>query len=106
MMQAIAIQMRVTGERPLGWYTGRTSESTRRLVAEEGGFVYDADDYSDELPFWSHGSTGRIWSCRTRSTANDMRFSTAQGFDNAEQFFTYMKDTFDTLYEEGAETPR
>lgn len=106
MQCAIEIQKRITGERPLGWYTGRTSENTRRLVAEEGGFVYDADDYSDDLPFWSR-MTGRPHLVVPYTLDNnDMRFATAQGFNTGEQFFVYLKDAFDMLYSEGATRPR
>jgi putative urate catabolism protein len=105
MAEAMTILTRICGERPLGWYTGRTSENTRRLVAEYGGFLYDADDYSDDLPFWSRLQPGQLIVPYTLDT-NDMRFATAQGFNTGEQFFTYLRDAFDTLYEEGAERPR
>jgi len=106
MAKAIAIQAELTGQRPLGWYTGRTSELTRALVAEEGGFVYDADDYSDDLPFWSRMvATPHLVVPYTLDT-NDMRFATPQGFHTSEQFFAYLRDAFDTLYTEGAERPR
>jgi allantoinase len=106
MRRAIDIQKRITGERPLGWYTGRTSENTRMLVAADGGFLYDADDYSDDLPFWSR-IVGRphLIVPYTLDT-NDMRFSTPQGFNSGDQFFTYLKDAFDCLYREGETTPR
>lgn len=106
MQQAIAIQRRLTGERPLGWYTGRTSPNTRRLVVEDGGFIYDADDYNDDLPWYDtrHGKPQLI--VPYTLDANDMRFATAQGFNTGEQFYTYLKDTFDTLYAEGEHTPR
>ena len=108
MARAIEIHARVTGERPLGWYTGRTSENTRRLVAEDGGFVYDADDYSDELPFWSRlvGKDRPHLVVPYSLDANDMRFASPQGFNSGAQFEAYLKDTFDTLYEEGATRPR
>jgi putative urate catabolism protein len=106
MHEAIAIQRRITGERPLGWYTGRTSENTRRLVAEEGGFVYDADDYSDELPFWSKVVSKPHLVVPYTLDANDMRFATAQGFNTGDQFFVYLRDTFDCLYREGEVRPR
>ena len=106
MAEAIAIQKRLTGERPLGWYTGRTSESTRRLVAEEGGFVYDADDYSDDLPFWSRVVGKPHLVVPYTLDANDMRFATPQGFNTGEQFFTYLRDAFDCLYREGETRPR
>jgi len=103
--EAVEILTNICGERPLGWYTGRTSENTRRLVAEYGGFLYDADDYSDDLPFWSNVQPGQLIVPYTLDT-NDMRFATAQGFNSSEQFFTYLRDAFDTLYEEGAEHPK
>ena len=106
MQRAIAIQQRLTGERPLGWYTGRTSPNTRRLVVEDGGFVYAADDYNDDLPWYDnrHGKPQLV--IPYTLDANDMRFATAQGFNSGDQFLTYLKDTFDTLYEEGRRTPR
>jgi len=106
MQQAIEIIKRLTGERPLGWYTGRTSTNTRRLVAEEGGFLYDADDYSDDLPFWTTAADKPHLVVPYTLDANDMRFGTPQGFNSGDQFFTYLRDSFDTLYEEGFETPR
>ncbi|NYZ16318.1 allantoinase PuuE [Azospirillum sp. RWY-5-1] len=106
MLRAIEVHTRVTGERPLGWYLGRCSPNTRRLVVEEGGFLYDADSYADDLPYWddAHGRPQLI--VPYTLDANDMRFATNQGFNSGDQFFTYLKDSFDTLYEEGAETPR
>lgn len=103
--QAMEILTKICGKRPLGWYTGRTSENTRRLVAQYGGFLYDADDYSDDLPFWSKIEPGQLIVPYTLDT-NDMRFATAQGFNTAEHFFTYLKDSFDTLYEEGTKSPK
>ena len=103
--QAMEILTRICGQRPLGWYTGRTSENTRRLVAEHGGFLYDADDYSDDLPFWSRVQPGQLIVPYTLD-ANDMRFATAQGFNAGDQFFAYLRDAFDTLYEEGAARPK
>ena len=96
----------VTGQRPQGWYTGRTSPNTRRLVVEEGGFLYDADDYSDDLPFWdsSHGRPHLV--VPYTLDANDMRFATPQGFNCGDQFFTYLKDAFDLLYSEGKQSPK
>ncbi|MCJ9430591.1 allantoinase PuuE [Kordiimonas marina] len=104
--KAVEIIERVTGEKPLGWYTGRTSPNTRRLVAEHGGFLYDADDYSDDLPFWTtvHGKPQLI--VPYTLDTNDMRFAAAQGFNSGDQFFTYLKDAFDTLYEEGETAPK
>ncbi len=106
MQRAIEIHTRLTGERPLGWYTGRTSPNTRSLVVAEGGFVYDADDYNDDLPWYDtrYGKPQLV--VPYALDANDMRFATAQGFNSGDDFFTYLKDTFDVLYEEGARTPR
>jgi allantoinase len=105
MARAIEIHTRLTGERPLGWYTGRTSPNTRRLTALEGGFLYDADDYSDDLPFWSaaHGRPQLIVPYTLE--ANDMRFS-GTGLNTGEQFFSYLKAAFDVLYAEGAQAPK
>ena len=106
MAEAMAILTRICGTRPLGWYTGRTSENTRQLVAEHGGFLYDADDYSDDLPFWSRLAPGPHLVVPYTLDANDMRFAAAQGFNSGDQFYAYLKDAFDTLYEEGAERPK
>ena len=102
---SVEILTRICGERPLGWYTGRTSENTRRLVSEYGGFLYDSDDYSDDLPFWSNQQPGQLIIPYTLD-ANDMRFTTPQGFNTGDQFFNYLRDSFDTLYDEGAEYPK
>ena len=104
--KAIEIIEQLTGERPLGWYTGRTSENTRRLVAEEGGFLYDADDYNADLPFWTMVNGRQHLVVPYTLDVNDMRFATPQGFNSGDQFFTYLRDTFDTLYEEGSRIPR
>ena len=106
MQTAIDIHTRVTGERPFGWYTGRTSPHTRKLVVENGGFLYDADDYNDELPYWIVVDGKEHLVIPYSLDANDMRFAAAQGFNAGDQFFNYLKDCFDTLYEEGSETPR
>jgi len=106
MREAIRIHTEVTGERPLGWYTGRTSEHTNRLVAEEGGFLYSADSYADELPYWEEGAKGPQLIVPYTLDANDMRFATPQGFNSGDQFYTYLKDTFDTLYAEGETAPK
>jgi putative urate catabolism protein len=106
MQQAIAIQTRITGSRPLGWYTGRNSPNTLRLVVEEGGFVYCADSYADDLPYW-HDQYGKSQLIVPYTLdANDMRFGTYQGFNAGDQFYTYLKDTFDMLYQEGASAPK
>ncbi|MDQ0464718.1 putative urate catabolism protein [Caulobacter ginsengisoli] len=103
--QAIDLHRQLTGERPLGWYLGRTSPNTRRLVAEEGGFLYDADDYSDDLPFWSQVVGRPHLIVPYTLEANDMRFS-GTGLNTGEQFYSYLKDAFDVLYAEGAEAPK
>jgi putative urate catabolism protein len=106
MQQAIAIHTRLTGSRPLGWYTGRNSPNTLRLVVEEGGFVYCADSYADDLPYWNdqHGTPQLI--VPYTLDANDMRFGTYQGFNTGDQFYTYLTDAFDMLYHEGASAPK
>ncbi|GHD32090.1 allantoinase PuuE [Parahalioglobus pacificus] len=104
--QAIDLHTRVTGDRPLGWYTGRTSPHTRDLVYEAGGFVYDADSYADDLPYWVGDYETPYLIVPYTLDANDMRFATNQGFNSGEQFFTYLKDAFDVLYEEGAAAPK
>lgn len=103
---AIDVHARLTGERPLGWYQGRTSPNTARLVAEEGGFLYDADSYADDLPYYdvSHGRPQLIVPYTLE--ANDMRFVAAQGFNSGDQFFAYLRDAFDTLYAEGETAPK
>ncbi|HTV67352.1 MAG TPA: allantoinase PuuE [Rhizobiaceae bacterium] len=99
--EAIRLHAEVVGERPAGWYTGRTSVQTVRLAAEEGGFAYISDTYDDELPYWfEHDGRAQLIIPYTLD-ANDMRFATPQGFNSGDQFFAYLKDSFDTLYEEG-----
>jgi peptidoglycan/xylan/chitin deacetylase (PgdA/CDA1 family) len=103
--RAIEVHRQLTGERPLGWYTGRTSPNTRRIVAEEGGFLYDADDYSDDLPFWTTvAGQGHLIVPYSLET-NDMRFASAN-MQTGDQFFHYLRDTFDILYAEGEERPK
>ncbi len=103
---AISAIENVTGNRPLGWYTGRTSPNTRRLVVEEGGFLYDADDYSDDLPFWDYQYGTPHLVIPYTLDVNDMRFATPQGFNSGDQFFSYLKDTFDYLYMESQTSPK
>ena len=101
MAEAIRLHTEVVGERPLGWYTGRCSENTVRLVAEEGGFAYVSDTYDDDLPYWLEmGDRDQLVIPYTLE-ANDMRFATSPGYTTGEQFFTYLKDAFDTLIAEG-----
>ena len=112
MRRGTEIVRRITGGQwPLGWYTGRDSPNTRRLVVEHGGFEYDSDYYGDDLPLWT-----RVTTAAGREVdhlvvpytldANDMRFATPQGFNTAGHFFEYLRDTFDALYAEGAESPK
>ena len=112
MREAVKIFQELTGEHPLGWYTGRDSPNTRSLVVEHGGFLYDSDNYGDDLPFWTQvdlpngGAKQPQLVVPYTLDTNDMRFATPQGFNSGEQFFSYLKDTFGVLYREGEETPR
>jgi len=99
--EAIALHTEVTGERPLGWYQGRTSPNTARLVAEEGGFVYDADSYADDLPYYDRSNSRAQLIVPYTLDANDMKFAALNGFTEGEQFFIYLRDAFDMLYREG-----
>ena len=99
--ESIRLHTELMGERPLGWYTGRCSMNTRQLVMEAGGFLYSSDDYADDLPYWVKGPSEPHLIIPYTLDANDMRFATAQGFNTGEQFFTYLKDSFDMLYAEG-----
>lgn len=96
----------ITGKAPAGWYTGRTGENTRRLVAEQGGFLYDSDSYADDLPYWEQVNGKPHLIVPYTLDTNDMRFVQAQGFHTGEQFFTYLKDAFDALYAEGESAPK
>ncbi len=102
LQKAIEIHERVSGERPRGWYLGRCSPQSHRLVAEEGGFEYNADCYSDDLPYWDHAFNTPQLMVPYTLDANDMRFATAQGFNSGQQFFDYLKDSFDVLHAEGS----
>lgn len=106
LQEAIAIHTRVTGNRPLGWYTGRNSPNTRRLVVKEGGFLYDADSYADDLPYWMHDYGKPHLVIPYTLDNNDMRFATNQGFNSGDQFFAYLRDAFDVLYAEGEIAPK
>jgi len=108
---AVESLQRLTGERPLGWYTGRDSPNTRRLVADFGGFEYDSDYYGDDLPFWTRvrktdGTETPQLVVPYTLDANDMRFALPQGFATGDMFFDYLRDSFDVLYAEGAEAPK
>ena len=109
MAEALAIMERLLGERPLGWYTGRDSPNTRRLVVDDGRLLYDSDYYGDDLPLWmkvrrSDGSVVPHLVVPYTLDCNDMRFGLPQGYSHAEPFFQYMKDSFDALYAEGDPT--
>lgn len=111
MQRCIDVISNIVGHHPEGWYTGRDSPNTRRLVMEEGGFLYDSDYYGDDLPFWMPVTLqdhSRKWQLVVPYTldTNDMRFAAAQGFNSGEQFFTYLKDAFDVLYAEGETVPK
>ena len=101
LQKALDIHARVTGSRPTGWYLGRCSPNTHRLVAEAGGFLWNADSYADDLPYWDTRFDEPQLMVPYTLDANDMRFATPQGFNSGEQFCRYLKDTFDTLYAEG-----
>ena len=111
MQQALGIIKQLSGESPLGWYTGRDSPNTRRLVVEQGGLLYDSDYYGDDLPFWkkvktSDGEVKNHLVIPYTLDTNDMRFATPQGFNSGEQFFQYLRDSFDVLYAEGEDRPK
>ncbi len=104
--EAIRIHTSLVGARPLGFYQGRTSVHSLDVAIKEQGFLYAADSYADELPYWVEGPHGPQLIVPYTLDANDMRFATPQGFNSGDQFFAYLKDSFDTLYAEGAEAPR
>jgi len=106
MRLAVNSIKKIFGTRPLGWYTGRCSPNTRDLVMEEGGFLYDSDSYSDDLPYWEVKNKKKQLIIPYTLDNNDMRFATNQGFNSGEQFYTYLKDSFDTLYKEGSTAPK
>jgi len=109
LAEAVAILRELTGSAPLGWYTGRDSPNTRRLLVEHGGFLYDSDSYADDLPYWTSVTVRTDEGSRAVQhlivpytlDTNDMRFATAQGFNSGTQFFDYLRDAFDVLYREG-----
>ena len=106
MQLAIKIIKDIFGSRPLGWYTGRCSPNTRDLVFDDGGFLYDSDSYSDDLPYWEQRGKKRQLIIPYTLDNNDMRFATNQGFNTGDHFYNYLKDSFDALYEEGKTSPK
>lgn len=104
--RAISSLQEMTGVRPQGWYTGRCSPNTRRLIIEEGGFLYDSDSYSDDLPYWTEVEGKPHLVIPYSFDNNDGKFHGTAGFSTGADFFEYLKDSFDTLYAEGATTPR
>jgi putative urate catabolism protein len=107
IVEAIRLHTQATGQRPVGWYTGRTSENTLRLVIEQGGFLYSCDSYADDLPYWVRYRENPYLIIPYTLDANDMRFINAQGFGGGgEEFFQYLKDSFDVLYAEGETSPK
>ena len=106
MELAIKSIKKIFGKRPLGWYTGRCSPNTRDLVMNEGGFLYDSDSYSDDLPYWEIKNKKKQLIIPYTLDNNDMKFATQQGFNCGDQFYTYLKDSFDALYKEGKTSPK
>lgn len=111
MQQAVNVLTQLFGTPPRGWYTGHDSPNTRRLVVEQEGFQYDSDYYGDDLPFWTQvtrqdGTVKPHLIIPYTLEANDMRFTTPQGFNCGDQFFTYLRDSFDVLYAEGETSPK
>ena len=106
MKLAIKSIKKIFGKRPLGWYTGRCSPNTLDLVVEEGGFLYCSDSYSDDLPYWIKKRNKKQLIIPYTLDNNDMRFATNQGFNSGDQFFSYLKDSFDNLYNEGKNNPK
>jgi putative urate catabolism protein len=110
MLRGTEIIRQLTGEMPLGWYTGRDSPNTRRLLVEQGGYLYDSDYYGDDLPFWmevkkSDGESAPHLVVPYTLDTNDMRFALPQGFSHGDEFFEYLRDAFDVMYAEGEEHP-
>ncbi|MGW5435267.1 allantoinase PuuE [Nocardia asteroides] len=103
MAEAVRVLTEITGAPPLGWYTGRDSPSTRELVVEHGGFVYDSDSYADDLPYWTRVQGHDHLVVPYTLDTNDMRYASPAGFANGDEFFAHLRDAFDVLYREGAE---
>jgi len=106
LVEAIRVHIAATGERPLGWYTGRNSVNTLKAVLDEGGFLYSSDSYADDLPYWVNGRNGPHLIIPYTLDMNDMRFINAQGFATGDEFCSYLKEGFDVLYAEGERAPK
>jgi chitin deacetylase len=106
LREAIRLHTDATGQRPLGWYTGRNSVHTLKLVLEDGGFLYSSDSYADDLPYWAQDSVTPHLIIPYTLDANDMRFINPQGFSTGDDFFAYLRDSFDVLYAEGEHAPK
>ena len=106
IQKAVELHTKITGQRPLGWYTGRDSPNTRDLLIEIGGFLYDSDSYADDLPYWTNDYGQPHLIIPSALDTNDMRFLTAQGFNCGANFYSYLKDAFDVLYREGEDSPK
>src|ERR1700730_10547466 len=106
LAESIRVHTQATGERPLGWYTGRSSVNTLKAVLDEGGVLYSSDSYADDLPYWVNSPKGPHLIIPYALDANDMRFINPQGFGNGDELFGYLKDAFDLLYAEGEHTPK
>ncbi len=105
--KAIEIHQRITGEKPRGWYTGRTGPNSRKIVFEElPELLYNSDSYADDLPYWVEFNGDSKLIIPYTLDSNDMRFASAQGFNSGDQFYSYLSDAFDVLYEEGADSPK
>ena len=106
LRRAVELHASLTGEKPAGWYLGRCSPRSLQIAKEDGEFVYCADSYADDLPYWDYSGSSALLMVPYALDSNDMRFATPQGFNTGTQFFDYLKDSFDTLYAEGADAPK
>jgi peptidoglycan/xylan/chitin deacetylase (PgdA/CDA1 family) len=106
MAEAVRIHTAVAGSRPLGWYTGRSSEHTLKAVLDDGGFLYSSDSYADDLPYWTYAGRKPHLIIPYSLDTNDMRFINPQGYASSDDFFAYLRDSFDVLYAEGANAPK
>jgi putative urate catabolism protein len=103
---AVHLHQAITGSKPTGWYTGRTSPNTLKLIADTDDILYCADSYADDLPYYDTQYDKPLLMVPYALDTNDMRFATPQGFNSAEQFYQYLKDAFDVLYAEGETAPK